>query len=373
MRSSNNYLFYCCPHFCSLPPADAHVAMIPTYIFGWPTREETGDICACLKTFVDTSFAEASGLKIRPEKKLLLGFTFSYPCSHEWISFVLRPPAALILTVHWHIGPSGRADVLINDTTGTLIALHYVNPATKTTVIFGMGCNTAYMEHVGDIPKIKNLGIEDDVELGINCEWHEHLPQMKYDVIVDDMSSKSGEQVFELINEGMLFLGQNTYKLEVAYTFDTVFLSLMESNPTDELLMVVRIFFHFFAIETMLVERQFFRVLARFIERRSARLSACAIVAIVGKMGYLEEGYTVGAEGSLYNKYPGFADRVHKGLVDCLGKRGSASPSGVGSAIIAGQPEYERRSLRPRHTPRARSTNGVFDTTPTRTPPAFFE
>ena len=35
---------------------------------------------------------------------------------------------------------------LINDTTGTLIASHYVNPRTKIAVIFGTGCNAAYME-----------------------------------------------------------------------------------------------------------------------------------------------------------------------------------------------------------------------------------
>lgn len=57
----------------------------------------------------------------------------------------------------------------------------------------------------------------------------------------------------------MLFLGQNTYKLEKAYSFDTAFLSLMESDPTDELLTIVGIFTHFYGIETTLAERQFFR------------------------------------------------------------------------------------------------------------------
>lgn len=60
---------------------------------------------------------------------------------------------------------------LINDTTGTLIASHYVNPRTKIAVIFGTGCNAAYMEHVKDIPKIENLGIDGDADMAINCEW----------------------------------------------------------------------------------------------------------------------------------------------------------------------------------------------------------
>lgn len=65
--------------------------------------------------------------------------------------------------------------------------------------------------------------------------------------------------------------------------------------------MIIGIFSHFFALETTLAERQFFRALAKLIGRRAARLSACGIAAIVSKMGYLEEGCAVGADGSLYN------------------------------------------------------------------------
>jgi hexokinase len=35
--------------------------------------------------------------------------------------------------------------------------------------------------------------------------------------------------ICELIDEGVLFLGQETYKIEIPYSFDTAFLSLMES------------------------------------------------------------------------------------------------------------------------------------------------
>ena len=76
---------------------------------------------------------------------------------------------------------------------------------------------------------------------------------------------------------------------------------ILLSDPTDELLMIIGIFTHFFALETTLAERQFFRALAKLIGRRAARLSACGIAAIVGKMGYLDEGCSVGADGSLYN------------------------------------------------------------------------
>ncbi|KAH0831245.1 hexokinase-domain-containing protein [Lanmaoa asiatica] len=379
--------------------------MIPTFVFGWPSGQETGDylavdlggtnlrvclvtlqgdgkfeltqtkyrlteeqkqddgqklfdFCAeCLKTFVDSNTGDGPGmLKEGPD------ITFRIHCKQERIDH-----GELIRWTKGFGAPNteGRdvaemfkqslakhnlpvhLTALINDTTGTLIASHYVSPKTKIAVIFGTGCNAAYMEHVKNIPKIANLGIPSDADMAINCEWgafdsfeHEHLPRTKYDAIVDETSNKPGEQAFEklisgrylgeilrlvlceLIDEGVLFLGQNTYKLEKPYCFDTAFLSLMESDPTDELLMIIGIFTYFFAIETTLAERQFFRALAKLIGRRAARLSSCGIAAIVKKMGYLEEGCSVGADGSLYNKYPGFADRVHEGLQDIFGDKG---------------------------------------------------
>lgn len=57
------------------------------------------------------------------------------------------------------------------DTTGTLIASHYVNPETKIACIFGTGCNAAYMEKIGNIPKLAHLGLDPEGEMAINCEW----------------------------------------------------------------------------------------------------------------------------------------------------------------------------------------------------------
>ncbi|KAI0055370.1 hexokinase [Artomyces pyxidatus] len=410
------------------------VPMIPTFVFGWPTGKETGDFLAvdlggtnlrvclvtlqgdgkfeitqskyrlteeqkqedgqklfdfcaeCLKTFITTNLEEGT---VKEGELLPLGFTFSYPCEQDkidhgrlirWTKGFGAPNTEghdvadmFRASLKKHNVPA-ELTALINDTTGTLIASAYVNPATKIAVIFGTGCNAAYMERVGDIPKIKNLGIDDQADMAINCEWgafdsfeHEHLPRTKYDQIIDEKSNKPGEQAFEklisgrylgeilrlviceLIDEGVLFLGQETYKIEIPYALDTAFLSLMESDPTEELLMIIGIFTHFFALETTLAERQFFRALAKHVGRRAARLSACGIAAIVSKMGYLEEGCAVGADGSLYNKYPGFADRVHEGLQDIFGDKGrnivtyhAEDGSGVGSAIIAGMTKIRK-------------------------------
>ena len=117
---------------------------------------------------------------------------------------------------------------------------------------------------------------------------------------------------------------------------------LPDSDTTENLLAIIGLFSFFFGLETTQVEREFFRDLSRLVGRRAARLAACGIGAIVTKMGYLEEGCNVGADGSLYNvslsnaqslaaanwwswvrqKYPGFAENIHKGLVDIFGEKG---------------------------------------------------
>ncbi|KAI0700206.1 hexokinase [Cytidiella melzeri] len=412
------------------------VPMIPTFVFGWPTGKEAGnflavdlggtnlrvclvalqgegkfeitqskyrlteeqkqedgqrlfDFCAeCLKTFTDSSIESGA---MKSGDILPLGFTFSYPCLQNaidhgelirWTKGFGAPNteghdvvAMFRQSLAKHSVPA-EVVALTCDTTGTLIASHYVNPETKIACIFGTGCNAAYMEKIGHIPKLASLNLDPEAEIAINCEWgafdsfeHEHLPRSKYDIIIDESSNKPGEQAFEklisgrylgeilrliiceLIDEGVLFLGQNTYKIEIPYSFDTAFLSLMESDPTDELLMIIGIFSHFFAVETTLAERQFFRALAKLVGKRAARLSACGIAAIVSKMGYLEQGCSVGADGSLYNKYPGFADRVHEGLQDIFGEKGrrivtyhAEDGSGIGSAIVAAMTKQRKEA-----------------------------
>jgi hexokinase len=263
---------------------------------------------------------------------------------------------------------------IINDTTGTLIASNYVNKDTRIACIFGTGCNAAYMEHIKGVPKIKHLNLPPDEDMAINCEYgafdsfkHEHMKEIrtKYDEYIDLHSNKPHEQSYEkmiaglylgeifrlvmcdMVDEGVLFLGQNTYKIEKENVFDTAFLSLIESDPTDELLTITGLFTHFFGLDTNIEERKFFRKLAELIGTRSARLSSCGIAALVTKMGYLEgdkpEGCGVGCDGSLFSKYPNFSKRLHGALEDIFGKeKGSKikcyqaeDGSGVGSAIIA--------------------------------------
>jgi hexokinase len=57
----------------------------------------------------------------------------------------------------------------------------------------------------------------------------------------------------------------------------------------------------FFALETMLVEQQFFRMLARLIGRHVARLSTCGITAIATRDGASRRAVSRGCGGSSYD------------------------------------------------------------------------
>ncbi|KAG8892006.1 hexokinase A, partial [Tulasnella sp. 403] len=240
------------------------VPMIPTFVFGWPTGTEAGDYLAldlggtnlrvCLVTLLGSgeykveqmkyrlteeqkqmdgdllfdfcaeclsSFVKAAIAKgvVHEGREIHMGFTFSYPCDQDRIDNGIlirwtkgfgnpnvegRDVAAMFTKALQKHNVPVKLTALINDTTGALIASHYVNPRTRMGVILGTGCNAAYMEKVGNIPKMRHLGIPDDCLMAINCEWgafdsfeHRVLPRTAYDVIIDQTSNKPNEQAFE--------------------------------------------------------------------------------------------------------------------------------------------------------------------------------
>jgi hexokinase len=94
-------------------------------------------------------------------------------------------------------------------------------------------------------------------------------------------------------------------------------------------------------------ELELIRRLAELIGTRAARLSACGVAAISKKKGY--DTCHVGADGSVFNKYPHFKQRGAKALREILDWPAKKSAreedpieilpaedgSGVGAALIA--------------------------------------
>ncbi|KAF2147384.1 uncharacterized protein K452DRAFT_304234 [Aplosporella prunicola CBS 121167] len=343
------------------------------------TAQELWDYIAdCLQQFVEYHH-EGESLHSIP-----LGFTFSYPASQDYVDHgVLQrwtkgfdidgvegkdvvPPFEAALKER---GVPIKLTALINDTTGTLIASAYTDDRMKIGCIFGTGCNAAYMENCGSIPKLDHMKLDPDALMAINCEWgafdndHKVLPLTKYDHQIDNESPRPGQQAFEKMIAGLylgevyrlvlldlhedpgahLFEGQDVSKLKKAYSMDASFLAQIEEDPFENLQETYDLFVRQLSIKPNKPELELCRRLAELIGTRAARLSACGVAAICKKKGWDE--CHVGADGSVFNKYPHFKARGAQALREIFGwAKGKRDPieivpaedgSGVGAALIA--------------------------------------
>ncbi|GAV54674.1 hypothetical protein ZYGR_0AN01420 [Zygosaccharomyces rouxii] len=338
-------------------------------------------IASSLKNFIEEEFPNGC------DETLPLGFTFSYPASQDkinegvlqrWTKGFDIPGVEghdVVPMLQESLKEKGvpiNVVALINDTTGTLVASHYTDPETQMGVIFGTGVNGAYYDVCKDIEKLQGhlpSDISPDTLMGINCEYgsfdNEHLvlPRTKYDVIVDEQSPRPGQQAFEkmssgyylgeiirlvlldLHEQGFLFKDQDVAKLREPYIMDTSYPAKVEEDPFENLEDTFDLFQKDLGITTTTAERKLIRRLCELIGTRAARLSVCGIAAICQKRGH--ETAHIAADGSVFNKYPGFKERAAAALNDIYGWGiedrlkhpiqivDAEDGSGAGAAIIA--------------------------------------
>ncbi|KAF2808064.1 uncharacterized protein BDZ99DRAFT_478564 [Mytilinidion resinicola] len=340
--------------------------------------EELWDYVAdCLQQFIEYHH-EGEELDELP-----LGFTFSYPATQDYIDHgVLQrwtkgfdiegvegkdvvPPFEAALKER---GVPIKLTALVNDTTGTLIASAYTDTDMKIGCIFGTGCNAAYMEDCGSIPKLAHLNLNPKLPMAINCEWgafdneHKVLPRTPYDIIIDKESPRPGQQAFEKMIAGLylgeifrlvlvdlhgnqdvkIFEGQDLGKLKKAYSLDASFLSSIEEDPFENLSETQDLFQNKLGITTTKPELELIAHLTKLIGTRAARLSACGVAAICKKKNITS--CHVGADGSVFNKYPHFKARGAQALREIFDWTTRKDPieilpaedgSGVGAALIS--------------------------------------
>ncbi|KAA8649987.1 hypothetical protein EYZ11_007271 [Aspergillus tanneri] len=343
------------------------------------TAEELWEYVAdCIQQFIEYHH-ENEDLASLP-----LGFTFSYPATQEYIDHgVLQrwtkgfdidgveghdvvPPLEEALQKR---GLPIKTAALINDTTGTLIASSYTDSDMKIGCIFGTGVNAAYMEDVGSVPKLAHVNLPPDMPVAINCEYgafdNEHvvLPLTKYDHIIDRDSPRPGQQAFEKMTAGLylgeifrlvlldfvesrpglMFKDQDTSQLRKPYLLDASFLSAIEEDPYENLQETRELMERRLNILATQAELELIRRLAELIGTRAARLSACGVAAICKKKNI--QSCHVGADGSVFTKYPHFKARGAQALREILDWMptekdkvsilAAEDGSGVGAALIA--------------------------------------
>lgn len=293
-----------------------------------------------------------------------------------------------------------KVAALVNDTVGTLMARSYTSPGKTGTLlgaIFGTGTNGAYVEKMSRISKLSSAPKEtydsSTGEMIVNTEWGSFdnpmtvLPNTPYDSALDAESVNPGIQMFEKRVSGM-FLGEilrrallslvnekqaNLFSdvdsgtndehstttiaedsaLKKQWGVDTSFLSIAQADGSPSFSAIKQALARDLGIDAASTEdAEAVKILVNAIGRRSARLSAVAIAAIVigtenntPRGGAPEDDVVdIGVDGSLVEFYPGFENYIREALREVQGigeheKRvriGIAKDgSGVGAALIA--------------------------------------
>jgi hexokinase len=272
-----------------------------------------------------------------PQHHLQLGFTFSFPVDQKAINkgYLIRwtkgfdiPDAigkdvcALLQAEIDALNLPVKVAAIVNDTVGTLMARSYTSPGRTGTLlgaIFGTGTNGAYVEKLQSICKMSkstNDGFAPATEeMVINTEWGSFdndlrvLPSTPYDRVLDSNSVNPGIQMFEKRVSGM-FLGEILrnamlklvasaglfYGLDIPpksplfapWGIDTSLLSFVEADDTGDLARAKQCLSETLLIESCsTMDAQSVKTLAHAIGRRSARLSAVPIAAILLATGKL--------------------------------------------------------------------------------------
>lgn len=359
----------------------------------------------------------AEGEKPSDEEIFQLGFTFSFPVNQLGINRGLLMRWTKGFDIDDAVGKDVcellqveidalklpvKVAALVNDTVGTLMARSYTSPGKTGTLlgaIFGTGTNGAYVEKLSKISKLSSVkGSTYDTSTGemiVNTEWGSFdnqlsvLPNTSYDHALDVESVNPGIQMFEKRISGM-FLGEVLRRTLVALTkdteaqlfsditsasndmhsttsvaensrlfqqwgVDTSFLSTAEADNTPSLGLTRQALTNDLDIDAASIEdAQAVKALVHAIGKRSARLSALAIAAVVISTGHHvsrdgvaaeDDVVDIGVDGSLVEFYPGFEDEIRGALRDVpeIGEKGekririgiAKDGSGVGAALIA--------------------------------------
>jgi hexokinase len=376
----------------SVIPAALMITKNHKELFGW--------VALAVQNFLEKEFPGSTTNIANScnERTFKLGFTFSHAVHQQSINsgtlirwskgfdidgVVGRDICALLQNAFDDLALPVRVTALINDTVGTLLAQAYSSRSLSRTVlgaVFGTGTNGAYVETTSKITKLEDCHTQSDAMI-VNTEWGnfdqglECLPDTVYDRAIDAGSVNPGFEMFEKRISGM-YLGEilrlailslardldldlfpgleisETSALYSQWSLDSSFLSYLECDTTSDLSSSRSQIEQWIGVVPVSIEAaRSIRMIAHAIGRRSARLSAVALGAVIVQTNCLsgraggDEKISIGVDGSLIELYPGFVAEIRRALrcIEQIGERGEAlidimiakDGSGVGAALAA--------------------------------------
>ncbi|KAI9482983.1 MAG: hexokinase-domain-containing protein [Benjaminiella poitrasii] len=254
----------------------------------------------------------------------------------------------------------------VNGASGCLLAHSYRSLDTLLACTVSTGTNAAYWEKMSDIHKINAKN--PDEEMILNTEWgsfgdtkSETIPHTFYDIRVNRQSVNPGIHVYEKMCAGLylgeivrlilvdftdrrlLFDAQYSTELNTAYNFESAYMSAIERDDTPELEDTKHLLENVMNLKTTtMTDRTMVKRICELVGRRAARLVAAGMSAIISKRNALEAGLTISVEGTIYEHYSNFPDRVNAALRELYGDNveriniGVARDgNGIGAALAA--------------------------------------
>ncbi|XP_042344724.1 hexokinase-2 [Plectropomus leopardus] len=318
---------------------------IPEHLMRGSGSELFDHIADCLANFM-----EKLGIK---DKKLPLGFTFSFPCQQtkldesvlmSWTkSFKASGVEGkdVVNLLRKSIKKRGDFDVdilaVINDTVGTMMTCGYDDHLCEIGLIVGTGTNACYME------QMRNLEVLDGDEgrMCVNTEWGAFgddgaLEDLRTDIDreIDAGSLNPGKQLFEkmisglymgeivrlllvrMTKEQLLFQGKTTAELCTTGSFKTSYIYAIENDKDNEGLVSAEKVLRDLGLNPLVEDCIATQRVCQIVSIRAAHLCAAALVAVLRQIRDNKAAEklrtTIGADGSVYKNHPEFSRRLHK-------------------------------------------------------------
>ncbi|KAM8759497.1 hexokinase-2 [Acanthopagrus schlegelii] len=318
---------------------------IPEHLMRGSGTELFDHIANCLANFL-----EKLGMK---DRKLPLGFTFSFPCQQTKLdeSVLLSWTKAfkssgvegkdVVSLLRKSIKKRGDFDVdilaVINDTVGTMMTCGYDDHLCEIGLIVGTGTNACYMEQMRNIELLD----VDEGRMCVNTEWGAFgddgaLEDLRTDIDreIDAGSLNPGKQLFEKMISGMymgelvrlilvrmtkeklLFQAKTTAELLTTGSFKTSYIYGIDNENNEEGLASAEKVLRGLNLDPSVEDCIATQRVCQIVSTRAAHLCAATLVAVLRQIRDNKAAEklrtTIGVDGSVYKNHPEFSRRLHK-------------------------------------------------------------
>uniref|UniRef100_A0A2K5XID1 Hexokinase-2 n=1 Tax=Mandrillus leucophaeus TaxID=9568 RepID=A0A2K5XID1_MANLE len=303
-------------------------------------------IAECLANFMDK-------LQIK-DKKLPLGFTFSFPCHQTKLdeSFLVSWTKGfkssgvegrdVVTLIRKAIQRRGDFDIdivaVVNDTVGTMMTCGYDDHNCEIGLIVGTGSNACYMEEMRHIDMVEG----DEGRMCINMEWGAFGDdgslndiRTEFDQEIDMGSLNPGKQLSPGVSGTRWWRGG---VFGAKWSSGTVRMTLEKDGIRKAREVLMRL-----GLDPTQEDCVATRRICQIVSTRSASLCAATLAAVLQRIkenkGEERLRSTIGVDGSVYKKHPHFAKCLHKTVrrlvPDCdVRFLRSEDGSGKGAAMV---------------------------------------